>query len=290
MNSLIQSNKTDFPFGITNQQDFYGFCAKIQNSNLVPKSFKGNPIEIMCAALFGASKGLDFFSSLRGIAVINGTPTIWGDTALAMIQRSGLLEDMEEYFEGDLLTTIDGNGNSFYDLKGSNIVAYCKVKRNNKNSITRSFSLKEAFAAGLVQRSDCWKKYPKRMLQMRARGFALRDQFSDVLEGINLREELIEYSEDSNSNNVFIDKKNGIDALKKIIKKEPEQEKETKLFFEIKEKLENSKNRNELMEVVDIIKNSDLNEDEKDMLKDSYKTKNFLLPEENTENHSDQMN
>ena len=40
---------------------------------------------------------------------------------------------------------------------------------------------------------NVWKSYPDRMLQMRARGFALRDSFPDVLKGLITREEAQDY-------------------------------------------------------------------------------------------------
>ena len=41
-----------------------------------------------------------------------------------------------------------------------------------------------------------WCKYPKRMLQMRARAFCLRDAFPDVLRGLYVAEEVITHQND----------------------------------------------------------------------------------------------
>ena len=38
-----------------------------------------------------------------------------------------------------------------------------------------------------------WTQYPKRMRQMRARAFALRDVFADILKGMPIAEELQDY-------------------------------------------------------------------------------------------------
>ena len=54
----------------------------------------------------------------------------------------------------------------------------------------RRFSVQDARRAGLWGRPGPWSQYPQRMLQMRARAFALRDAFADVLGGLYLREEL----------------------------------------------------------------------------------------------------
>jgi len=53
----------------------------------------------------------------------------------------------------------------------------------------RKFSVEDAKKANLWGQNT-WKNYPKRMLQMRARGFTLRDCFPDALRGLYLVEEL----------------------------------------------------------------------------------------------------
>lgn len=47
--------------------------------------------------------------------------------------------------------------------------------------------------AGLANKGGPWKMFPKRMLQMRARGYAIRDAFPDILNGIITREEAEDY-------------------------------------------------------------------------------------------------
>ena len=55
--------------------------------------------------------------------------------------------------------------------------------------ITKTFSWKDAKKANLTI-CESWKSYPDRMLQMRARGFAFRDIFGDIMAGVALREEV----------------------------------------------------------------------------------------------------
>jgi len=57
--------------------------------------------------------------------------------------------------------------------------------------ITKTFSWKDAKKANLTTH-ESWKSHPDRMLQMRARVFTFRDSFSDIMEGIILREEVDE--------------------------------------------------------------------------------------------------
>jgi len=68
-------------------------------------------------------------------------------------------------------------------------VATCTIKRRGEPEVVQSFSLEEAKRAGLTGKQGPWTQYPKRMLQMRARGFALRDAFPDALRGVVSAEE-----------------------------------------------------------------------------------------------------
>src|SRR5258708_4811097 len=55
--------------------------------------------KIELAIMQGATVGLGPIAAVQSIAVIEGMPTIWVDGALALVERSGLLEDMVEEYE-----------------------------------------------------------------------------------------------------------------------------------------------------------------------------------------------
>jgi hypothetical protein len=151
----------------------------LSKSKLVPKGFE-NPDACLVGILYGMEVGLSPIAALQRMAIIDGRPTIWGDAALALVQASGLLVSiLEDVIESE----IDKN-------ELSNLSAICTVKREGRSDpVTRSFSIEDAKRAGLWQKPGPWKDYPKRMLMMRARAFALRDAFPDVLAGLYLREE-----------------------------------------------------------------------------------------------------
>lgn len=140
-----------------------------------------DPKSIAVAIMAGMPLGLDPFTSVQGISVINGKPALYGDTLLAVCQNSGRFDHQrfEECYEGQ-------NGTDEY-------AAVCKVARVGGNQIARSFSVAQATRAGLWGKSGPWTQYPARMLQMRARAFALRDTFADVLHGMGMVEEIRDY-------------------------------------------------------------------------------------------------
>jgi hypothetical protein len=140
------------------------------------------PEKAMVAIMHGLEVGLTPMNALQSIAVVNGRPTIWGDGAIGLVRGSGLLEWMEEKFEGK-----EGE---------DGFKAVCLVKRKGEPKPVRGeFSIADAKAAGLWGKSGPWQQYKKRMLQMRARAFALRDAFADVLKGLAIKEEVEDYRE-----------------------------------------------------------------------------------------------
>jgi len=145
------------------------FAEHLSKSTLVPVSYQGNPSACLVAMQFGASLGINPLQSIQNIAVINGRPSLWGDAALALVRASPLCESISERREGE--------------------TAICSVKRRGEPVQQRTFSKNDAMRAGLWGRKGPWSEYPARMLQMRARSFALRDVFPDVLFGITLAEE-----------------------------------------------------------------------------------------------------
>ena len=153
--------------------DVARFSSMVAKSGLAPKSL-GTPEKIGVALVYGGEIGLSPMQALQSIAVINGKPTLFGDGLLAIAQGSGELESFEELFEGD--------------------VAICRIKRRGFPCLERRFSMSDAKRAKLAGKQGPWQDYPERMLQMRARAFALRDSFSDWLRGIGAREEVLDYT------------------------------------------------------------------------------------------------
>lgn len=152
-----------------NMPEALQFAEVLAKSTIVPRDYQGKPANILVAMLQGMELGLGPIQALQGIAVINGRPSVWGDTLLAIVQGSGLLEGFSETQTDDAAT--------------------CVVKRKGIGEATRVFTVADAKKAGLWGKQGPWSQYPKRMMQMRARSFALRDMFADVLRGIQSAEE-----------------------------------------------------------------------------------------------------
>lgn len=148
------------------------FSKYLAASDLVPKDFKGKPENCLIAMQWGAELGLKPLQALQNLAVINGRPALWGDAVIALVRSSPVCEWVIETDDGGTAT--------------------CKVKRRGEPEQVRTFSMEDAKAAGLAGKQGPWMQYPKRMRQMRARAFALRDVFPDVLRGMPVAEELMD--------------------------------------------------------------------------------------------------
>ena len=156
----------------------YRMAQVIVAAKMAPASL--DTAEKACVAIMhGLEVGLTPMAALQSIAVINGMPTIWGDGMLALVRASGLLEEIVEDVE--------------VDDKGEPTIAVCKVKRRGEAQwAISSFTRVEAQRAGLWNKRGPWEGYKARMLKMRARSWALRDKFADVLRGLHMAEEAMD--------------------------------------------------------------------------------------------------
>ena len=176
MNAVVQQASTalrpagQFDLSPQTFEQALTFAGYLADSDLVPKDFKGKPGNCLIAMQWGSELGLKPLQSLQNLAVINGRPALWGDAVIALVMASPVCEYVTEEDDGK--------------------TAYCRVKRKGAPEQVRSFSMDDAVKAGLAGKQGPWTQYPKRMRQMRARAFALRDVFPDVLRGMPVAEEL----------------------------------------------------------------------------------------------------
>jgi hypothetical protein len=180
MSTEISTQRAATGLALQSFDDAFRFAKMVAASDFAPKDFKGKPESCLLAIQHGSEVGLSPMQSLQSIAVINGRPCVWGDAALALVSASHVCEFVVEEIE-------EGKD-------GEALVAICTAKRRGypKPTVVR-FSVADAKKAGLWGKSGPWTQYPRRMLQLRARGFALRDAFPDVLKGLVTAEEAQDY-------------------------------------------------------------------------------------------------
>lgn len=159
-----------------NMDEVFRLAKAVCAAGWAPKGMD-RPEACAIAIMHGLEIGLKPLTALQRIAVVNGRPTLWGDGAMSLVRASGLCSGVDE--------TIEGTG----DARTATCAAH---RKGEAKAIIRTFSVADAKKAGLWGKSGPWSQYPDRMLQMRARAFALRDGFADVLGGFYMREEIEE--------------------------------------------------------------------------------------------------
>lgn len=170
-------------------------------SGLVPKAFVGKPEDVFIAFQMSVAMRVTPFAMMRNLAVINGRPTIWGDLALTLAKQHPDYVSHREWFEfeDDKVT-----------VRAANCEIVTKGRHGSANQVTVArFSVQEARLAKLWDKEGPWRQYPNRMLQMRARSWAIRDALPDALNGVDVAEEAM----DMDARPVVATASTGVDRL-----------------------------------------------------------------------------
>lgn len=136
----------------------------------------------------GRDLGLPPTQAIANIMILNGKPSIYGDAGMALIRGSGLMAECDDTYEGD--PEPDANGKP----TNRDFTAVFTIRRVgvDKPRVAR-FSVQDAIQAGLWNKPGPWQNYTTRQLMWRAKSFACRDEFQDVLCGCVFTEEALDY-------------------------------------------------------------------------------------------------
>lgn len=152
------------------------FAKMMSESEMVPKSFRGKPGDVLIAVQMGSEVGLQPMASIQNIAVINGKPGIYGDAGKAILLSKGCILDEDD------IEIVKRTGR-----------ARCKITRPGRPPVERTYSIENAKVAGLWNKEGPWRTNPERQMAWRAFWFAARDVASDLLKGLSGAEELGDY-------------------------------------------------------------------------------------------------
>lgn len=168
-----RSEEGIFSLSPTTLKEAMDLAKLIADSDLAPRDFKGKPGNVLIAVQMGAEVGLTPMAAIQTIAVINGRPSLWGDSGKAILLSHGCI--IEEASAEQVRTSG---------------IARCKITRPGRPPVERTFSRDDAKQAGLAGKEGPWKQYPERMLAWRAFWFAARDAAADLLKGLHGAEEV----------------------------------------------------------------------------------------------------
>jgi len=179
MNTLVNQQA----FALSTMADAKEWSDLASQTDYVPQKMRARPIDVFMTIQYGAELGIGPMAACQGIAIINGKPSIYGDLGVALCRKHPSWRGFKE--------TVIGTGDQ--------MEAMCTVKRqihgDELEVVEETFSVADAKRANLWGKKGPWSDYPKRMLAMRARGFALRNLYADVLAGLITQDEAQDYPE-----------------------------------------------------------------------------------------------
>lgn len=187
-------------------EDLYRISTALCNSGMLPKTYD-TPAKVMAGIAMIRELGLAPINGLKNLAVINGTPSLYGELPLALVRKSGLLEYFNEFLiDKDYKKICFENKN----LESEIFASVCELKRVGQDKKTFSYTIHDA-AKNPNSKNQVWSSYRPIMFKRKARAIALKDEFGDILGGVTIAEydhdqipragESIEcrYSSDTNS-------------------------------------------------------------------------------------------
>ena len=168
-----------------NYDDLWRVATGYVRSGMLPVAYD-TAEKVITGMQYAKELKLHPLTALKSIAVIKGTPSLFGDLPLALVKRTGELD--EEVFDEYLIAeNYDRICVSNKNLKAEFYGAVCVIKRKGGNIKEFVFTVDDAKKAGLWGK-NVWNSYPKLMIKYRVRSMALKDVFPDVLNGICIAE------------------------------------------------------------------------------------------------------
>lgn len=180
-----------------NNQELLKHVATMREGGMVPTRFKTN-FEVYAAVCYARSLSLPDVA-IRQIAVIHGTPSIFGDLPLSLVQRTGKLKHFREYLIDEEYEEIRVSNKN---LKAPFFAAVCEIEREGYPREEFVYTIDDAILAGQIKdikklagealskyQLTPWYKHVKKMMRYKARILALQSQFADALNGVSIGED-----------------------------------------------------------------------------------------------------
>lgn len=136
----------------------------LSRSKFLPVALRGDLNTAMMLILTCKQYGLPI-TALSEVMEVNGRLSFWGRTKLAIVLKSPVCEYILPKEQSD---------------KSCTIVA---KRKGYPSEMTETYTIDMAEKAGLLGRSDAWKKHPADMLYWRAVSRVISKLFPDVIQG-----------------------------------------------------------------------------------------------------------
>lgn len=156
----------------------------LSKSLLVPEAFRGKPADCFMAISYGLELGMTPVVALTSIAVIKGKPTLYAQSMVALVLRSGVCE----YFR----RVSSDSHHATYETK----------RKGDPEATRQTFDEAMAKAAGLS--GGNWARYPQQMMEARAKAFLAKSVYPDILAGLMSAEEVQDLPTESSHLDAYV--------------------------------------------------------------------------------------
>lgn len=200
----------------TNHSHLVAFIRQMIEAKALPKHLTTVP-EVLSAWNYAAQLKLPPQPSLRNIAIIEGTPSLFGDLPLSLVQRHKDYMWHDEFVADKEYKRISFENKNL----GSEIftAVFIVMRKGMKEPKSFSFTVEDMKNAGLGKlqtksgNDTVWKKYFQDMLIRKARIRGIRTYFADALCGAGIAEEF-NYAPDMDIKDVTppVDRANSLNA------------------------------------------------------------------------------
>ncbi len=168
-------------------QEVLRYCNALVIGGGVPERFD-SPQKLFAALMYVRDLRLPD-TAIRQVANIHGTPSIFGDLPLALVQRDGDLRNFKEFwFDKEYNQICFENKNLSASIYGAVVF----MSRGDGPVQSFSYTLDDARENGLLTETTNpmkpWKKYTKLMLRYKARAIGLKSLFADKINGVSIAE------------------------------------------------------------------------------------------------------
>lgn len=154
------------------------------NGEALPKTLN-TEAKIITAWQTAASLRVPPIRAIQNMAIIHGSLSLWGELPRALAEATGELEDLKLFMIDHEYKQISWANKNLRDEVWAAVV---QIKRKGRTENEYSFSLDDAKAAGLLNKTGPWKDYRRIMLARRTIGHAIKFEFPDALMGCKIAE------------------------------------------------------------------------------------------------------
>jgi len=185
----LQTDPETGEFRLQNYGQAWMLADLLQNGKMVPSSYN-TPEQVVIGLMKATELGVSPITGLANIMIVNNRPSVWGDLAQALVERSGQVAKQSKEEIGDK----PAPGLELSEWPDSYGWRVSTWRKGQDEPYVGEFTVRDARRANLWKKANTpWVPYPNRMLFNRARAFSLRDGFADCLLGMGIVEEQADF-------------------------------------------------------------------------------------------------